>query len=345
MKQAVLRLMQGSGAFTAFRLANRHKALILTYHRFSEDGRDGSTSVQALSEQLEFLTSHYQLVKFSTLADCLARRRSLPPGVAAITIDDGYADAYEVALPILRRYGVPATVFVVTDFLDGRGWLWTDQIRYLILHTKSLRFEGEINHHPVNVQFNSHAARMEAATRFNALLKTVSEERKHKLITTISELLAVELPKQTPPEFAAMTWQQAREMEANGVEIGSHTVTHPILTQVSDAQLNTELGESKSKLEAELGHASDLFCYPNGDTDGRVRRAARRAGYRAAVTTEEGLNGQTCDLLALRRVHGEADFARFIQRTSGFEQMKNRFYALAKAATAVGRHSAATSKM
>jgi peptidoglycan/xylan/chitin deacetylase (PgdA/CDA1 family) len=334
MKQTVLRLMHESGAFTAFRLANRHKALILTYHRFSEDGRDGSTSVRTLTEQLEYLTTHYQLVSLATLINHLQSNEPLPAGLAAITIDDGYRDAYEVALPVLRRYDAPATLFAVTDFLDGRDWLWTDKVQYALLHSKAVRFEGAINQRPFYFEFKDRAARLAAAARLKSYLKTVSEERKQRDVATIAELLDVELPQRAPQAYAALTWQQARELEAAGVEVASHTLTHPVLTQVGDEQLERELRDSKLKLEAELGHAVDLFCYPNGDNDARARLAASRAGYRAAVTVEEGFNEKVCDLLALRRIHSEKDFAHFVQSTSGFEQMKNRLrFALAKTAS------------
>ncbi|MFL6213223.1 MAG: polysaccharide deacetylase family protein [Blastocatellia bacterium] len=334
MKQTVLRLMQESGAFTAFRLANRHKALILTYHRFSEDGHDDTTSARTLAEQLEYLSSHYQLVNLTTLMDHLESQYPLPAGLAAITIDDGYRDAYDVALPVLRRYDAPATLFAVTQFVDGEDWLWTDKVQYALLHSKAVRFEGAINHQPFYFELKSHAARRRAAERLKAHLKMVSEARKQSNIATIAELLDVELPQQAPPAYAPLGWDQVRELEANGVEVASHTLTHPILTQVSDEQLEREIVQSKCRLEAELGHPVDLFCYPNGDNDARTRLAVRRAGYRAAVTVEEGFNEKLCDRLALRRVHSERDFAHFVQCTSGFEQMKNRLrFAVAKTAS------------
>jgi peptidoglycan/xylan/chitin deacetylase (PgdA/CDA1 family) len=334
MKQTVLRLMQESGAFTAFRLVNRHKALIVTYHRFSRDGGDVATSAAAFSDQLEYLTAHYRIVSLATLVDHLQGPGPLPPGLAAITIDDGYRDAYTVALPVLRRYGVPATLFAVTRLLDGRDWLWTDKIQYVVLNTKAVRFEGEIDRQPFHFVLKDRASRLVAAERLKTCLKTVSEERKQEKLATIAELLDVELPKQSPAEYAGISWHEAREMEAAGVELASHTLTHPILNRVGDAQLDRELCESKARMEDEMRRPVELFCYPNGDCDARVIRAAKRAGYRAAVTVEEGFNEKPCELLALRRVHSETDFAHFVQRTSGFEQMKNRLrYALAKTAS------------
>jgi peptidoglycan/xylan/chitin deacetylase (PgdA/CDA1 family) len=334
MKQTVLRLMQESGAFTAFRLANRHKALILTYHRFSEDGRDGSTSRQTLTEQLEYLSAHYRLVSLARLVDHLQGSGPLPAGLAAITIDDGYRDAYEVALPVLRRYDAPATLFAVTQFVDGQLWPWWDKVQYALLHTRAVRFEGTINGQPFYFELIDRPSRMRAALRLKTYLKSMTEERKQENLATIAELLDVELPERAPETYAGLTWQQAREMESKGVEIASHTLTHPILTQVGDDQLDCELRESKARLEAELRHPVDLFCYPNGDANARIRLAAMRAGYRAAVTIEDGFNDKSSDLLALRRVHSEPDFAHFMQCTSGFEQMKNRLrFALAKTAS------------
>src|SRR5690349_17297353 len=171
MKQTVLRLMQESGAFNAFRLANRHKALILTYHRFSEDGHDGTTSARALAEQLEYLSDHYQLVNLTTLINHLESEYPLPAGLAAITIDDGYRDAYDVALPVLRRYDAPATLFAVTRFVDGDDWLWTDKVEYALLHSKAVRFEGAINHQPFHFELKNRASRLRAAARLKAHFK------------------------------------------------------------------------------------------------------------------------------------------------------------------------------
>jgi peptidoglycan/xylan/chitin deacetylase (PgdA/CDA1 family) len=108
------------------------------------------------------------------------------------------------------------------------------------------------------------------------------------------------------------------------VEVGSHTVTHPILTQIEDEQLGCELSHSRSKLESELGREVYLFCYPNGNYDARVMGEVARSGYRCAVTTDPGMNDEGSDPLALKRVHTGPDLAHFVQATSGFEQLKDR---------------------
>src|SRR5262249_16095666 len=112
IKQASLNLLRVSGPYDLMRLARRHHALILTYHRFSSGGAPGApgapgaadkTPAKIFAEQLEYLTKRYNLVHLSRLAECIGSRRRQPSRLAAITIDDGYRDAYEIAYPLLRR--------------------------------------------------------------------------------------------------------------------------------------------------------------------------------------------------------------------------------------------------
>jgi peptidoglycan/xylan/chitin deacetylase (PgdA/CDA1 family) len=113
-------------------------------------------------------------------------------------------------------------------------------------------------------------------------------------------------------------------MCAGGVDVESHTVTHPIVTRVTGDQLAGELRQSRARLEEMLDRPIALFAYPNGTFDRTTRDAVERAGYRLAVTMEPGFNDASSDRLALRRIHTETDLSRFIQSTSGFEQIKNR---------------------
>ena len=115
-------------------------------------------------------------------------------------------------------------------------------------------------------------------------------------------------------------------MDAEGIEIGSHTATHPILPNVTDDEmLWRELAASKARLEEMLGRKVPLFCYPNGRHDARVQRATANAGYRCAVTNVPGLNTNQTPLLALRRICPQPDLAHFVQSTSGFEQWRQGF--------------------
>jgi peptidoglycan/xylan/chitin deacetylase (PgdA/CDA1 family) len=319
MKESVLNLLRITGAFAPFRWAHRGRALIITYHRFSEREGGARISARAFAEQVKYLAAHYTLAPVSQLADCL-RRREIPPGLAAITIDDGYRDAYEIAFPILRKHCAPATVFVVTEFVNGTTWLWTDKPRYLTALAAPQSFEIGIEGRTLRLELNDGASRAVAAGLINAALKPLSEEARDVLIELLAFELRVKLPQRPPTEYCAINWGQAREMADAGVEIGSHTLTHPLLTGLGADRLRAEVGQSRDRIQTALGRKVETFCYPNGDYDLRTRREVARAGYQCAVTTDVGLNTELNDPLALRRVHGEYDLARFVKNTSGFAQ-------------------------
>jgi peptidoglycan/xylan/chitin deacetylase (PgdA/CDA1 family) len=338
IKRVALNLMRMSGAFELMRLANRRHALILTFHRFSGErgeGHDpemmdpGKTPVAVFAEQLEYLTKRYAIVPLSELAESIGRPGGASPRLAAITIDDGYRDAYQIAYPLLRRYRAPATLFTPADFIDRRVWIWTDKARFLAGQAVPQQFSLNLGGSALRVEFKGAASRRDASERINARLKQLPEEIKEEAIERLARALGVDVPERPPEEFGPISWDEAREMQANGIEIGSHTMTHPILTKVGDEQLRRELRESRSRLEEALKRRVDLFCYPNGDYDQRVSREVARAGYRIAVTCVNGLNRTGEDPLALRRVPAENGLTRFAQSTCGFEELRGRARRLA----------------
>ncbi|MFL6215160.1 MAG: polysaccharide deacetylase family protein [Blastocatellia bacterium] len=318
----MLNVMHATGCFAPFRLANRGKALIVTYHRFTHDAADVKTASRAFAQQLDYLTQHYEIVPLSFIGARLASGERLPSNIAAITIDDGYSDSYDIAFPLLRQRKLPATVFVVTDFVDQRRWLWTDKLRYLVSHTSAHTIEGTLDDSEFCVEFNPDDSVFCAADRVNSLLKAVADDEKEAAIARMAAAFGIELPVTPPREFASITWEHIREMSAAGFEIGSHTATHPILPKVSIEHVRRELVDSRQRIAAEIGRPVDLFCYPNGDYNDDVVREVERAGYRCAVTVEDGLNDECSHPLRLKRIHADYDLPHFIQSTSGFAAFK-----------------------
>lgn len=326
MKQAMLKLMKATGSFAPFRFVNRSRALILTYHRFGNCAESEITTARDFGEQLDYLAAHYEIVPLAFIAERLRSKRGLPERLAAITIDDGYSDAYGIAFPILRKRGLPATLFVATEFVEGKIWMWTDKLRYMTLRAQKESFEATIGNRAIRFALGDRPSRINAAERVNALLKSISEDDKNEALVRLSVSLGVEIPPAPPDELGAITWEQAREMDAAGVEIASHTLTHPILTCVGPEQLRREISESRERLQSMLKRKVDLFCYPNGNYNASVRSQVERAGYACAVTVEHGFADERSDPLALKRMHTETDIAHFVQSTSGFEQVKASLY-------------------
>jgi len=321
MKQQMLNAMQATGFFAPFRLANRGKALIVTYHRFTHNDKDDKTAARTFAEQLDYLTRYYRVVPLSLIAERLRAGR-LPSGLAAITIDDGYSDAYEIAFPLLSERRLPATIFVVTDFVERKKWLWTDKLRYLVKHAGARTIEGALDGRDFCVEFEPTDSIFRAADRVNSLLKAIGNDEKEAAIVRMAAAFGLDLPVAPPPEYASVTWEQIREMSRGGIEVGSHTSSHPILPNVSLEDVRRELTESREKIAAEIARPVEMFCYPNGNYNDAVMREVERAGYTCGVTVESGLNDRHAKPLALKRIHAECDLPHFIQNTCGFAEVK-----------------------
>ncbi|HSK70477.1 MAG TPA: polysaccharide deacetylase family protein [Pyrinomonadaceae bacterium] len=320
MKKTLLKTIYNLGGFAPFHWAARGKILILMYHRFSREKNPFKISSAEFAAHLEYLSKRSRVLSLSETVERLQNKQPLPPNAAVITIDDGYADAYEIAFPILKKYKMPATLYAVTDFLDGKCWLWTDLMRFVLAKTErenlSIEFDdGE----KIEAKLNDYFVRLEIAGRVNAKLKRLPDEFKNAKIKEISENLKVRIPELPPKEFAPISWEQAREMDAENLRIESHTVSHPILTNVSQARLFEELQNSKSRLEDVLERKIEHFCYPNGNLNADVQKAVEKAGYVSAVTTAYGFNSSQENEFTLRRIDAASEIEKFAQSVSGFE--------------------------
>lgn len=325
MKKTILKTIYNLGAFAPFHRATRDEILILMYHRFSREQHKYKTSSAEFAAHLEYLSKHNRVLSLGETVDNLKNGKPLPPNPAVVTIDDGYADVYEIAFPLLKKFAFPATLFVVTDFLDRKCWLWTDFMRYVLQTTKSenLRIEfggGE----KIEMKLTDEIDRLELASRVNSKLKRLPNEVKEAKIKEIADGLNVKLPELPSDEFAPVTWQQAREMDANRLSVESHTVTHPILTNVNQTELDFELRTSKKRLENNLGKTIKHFCYPNGTLNSAVRKATENAGYESAVTTAYGFNRSDANRFTLNRIDAPPAIENFAQSASGFEKYRQK---------------------
>jgi peptidoglycan/xylan/chitin deacetylase (PgdA/CDA1 family) len=322
MKKTLLKTMYHLGAFTPFHWMSRDKVLILTYHRFSCARNPHRISREEFTAHLAYLKKYNRVLPLTEAVEYLENGKSLPPAATVITIDDGYRDAYETAFPVLKEFGLPATVYAVTGFLDKKCWLWTDLMRFVMLKTKSGAVKIEFENDKIEGELTDDQKRFEIASRINSRLKKMPDDEKKKKINEIAEKLEVEMPATPAEEFAPMTWDEAREMDACGVQIESHTVTHPILTNISADDLNSELVNSKKRLEDVLDRKVKNFCYPNGSLSENVRRAVENAGYTSATTTDYGFNARNENPFLLKRIDASATIENFAQSASGFEALR-----------------------
>jgi peptidoglycan/xylan/chitin deacetylase (PgdA/CDA1 family) len=226
---------------------------------------------------------------------------TLPARAACITFDDGYADNYHVAMPILRRHQLTATFFIATGFLDG-GRMWNDTI------IETVRGCSELSSLAVDglPRFVRHADGPTVGDRQAAIAALINHIKYRPVAERVSvtEQLAKSVSAKLPTDLM-MTASEVRAMRHAGMQIGAHTVSHPILARLSDEQAQQEIGDSKRFLEVLLGERVGLFAYPNGkpgeDYSPQTVALVRSLGFDAAVSTQWGTSGKTDDLFQIRR--------------------------------------------
>jgi len=304
LKAAVRAALHRTGGLDIIRARSKHAARILTYHRFPD------ASLASLDEQCAYLHDHYEPVPISLIAAWLDGHKALPDYALAVTVDDGYRDLLK-AHDVFSRHGIPVTAFVVSGFLDGL-WLWYDRVCHAFVNTplKSVRLPKPLR--KADVPLGTKAERLAAADLVCEQLKTLPNGKMRAFIDSLPSLLDVPLNISTPPEDAPLSWDEARSLRSEGVEFGAHSATHPILSKIErDEELAHEFEESARRIREELRAAPISFCYPNGqpnDVDERCVTAARRNGFRLAVTTSRGIVKPGADRFLLKRLSVEPGF-------------------------------------
>lgn len=247
-----------------------------------------------------WISQWFNVLPLDDAVDRLAQGR-LPARAMTITFDDGYEDNHRFALPILRRHGLPATFFVATGFLDG-GRMWNDSfiesIRRATGTVVDLRSAAGdlLGRFPVG----SAESRRSAIDAVLAITKYLPLDERVALSLRFAEELGVDLP-----DDLMMRSEQVLALRRAGMQIGAHTVSHPILARLDIDSARLEIEQSKAVLEDLLGEPVALFAYPNGrsgtDYDNQSVSLVRNAGFKAAVSTERGVGTLDSDRFQLPR--------------------------------------------
>lgn len=309
------------GLYSLARVATRNQPRILMYHRFSESPQPGRVSRQAFEFQVKHLARYYNPVPMTDLVKGLRGEIRLKPNSIAITVDDGYLDFYTVAYPILKKYQVPATVFVTTKFVDGDFWLWPDKISYLLHSLTEIREEIQLGGRRLSPGPLIPAYKKVVWQAIVEYLLSRPEAEKLNWINNFAVQQKINIPDAPADDYRAVTWDQLREMEEQGIEVGGHTVTHPSLGRVSSAQLKDEVMNCKKALDQQLTLRERQFCYPNGqlqDYTEEAKAIVSESGFRSAVVAFYD-SKRLSDLYELRRYSSSEDQFQFMKSVAGIE--------------------------
>ena len=268
----------------------RGKLSIVLFHRVltaPDPLFPGDPDVKRFNELCGWLAAWYNVLPLDEAVDRLSRG-ALPVRALAITFDDGYADNHDLAVPILRKHGLCATFFIATGFLNG-GRMWNDtavaavrQCSQASLDLSDLGLAGVSQ-----LDLSSITARRQSLDRLLNATKYLPPDEREAVVDRVAALADARLPTDL-----MMRAEQVLAMANAGMQIGAHTVSHPILARLNDTDARREIAQSKSDLEGLLRRPVTLFAYPNGKPvqDYLPRDAAlvRDLGFTAAVSTASG---------------------------------------------------------
>jgi len=269
----------------------RARLNVLIFHRVLREPDPlfpNEVDAARFDELLGWVKSWFNVLPLHEAARRLAEG-SLPARAAALSFDDGYADNHDVALPLLQKHGLPCSFFVATGFLDG-GRMWNDTlieaVRLSPLPALDLRGLGDWHGEDLGPQLLCDTAGRRAALgRLIERVKYLPPEPRQACVDEIAVRAEV-----TPPNDLMMSSEQVRALRRAGMQVGAHTVNHPILAKLDARQAADEIGRSRDVLQTLLGERVGLFAYPNGkpgtDYLPEVHPAlVRELGFDAAVST------------------------------------------------------------
>lgn len=298
-------LASGAGA--------QKKLFILIYHRVLDEPdfmMPGEVDKQAFTWQMALLSRYFNVLP---LGDALERLQSgtLPSRAVSITFDDGYADNYTHALPILKQFGFSATFFIASGYLNG-GRMWNDSV------IEAIRAMPQPQLDLTAIQLGSHdiATPTQKATSAQRIIQKIKhlEPEQRLEYTRYIEQQAADLP-----DNLMLSTEQLVKLQQSGMEIGGHTVTHPILAKLDKNEATRELIENKMVLENILDTKLRYFAYPNGKPgqDYLPEQVAliKESGYQAAVSTQWGVATALSDTFQLPRfLPWDRDPVKFMAR-------------------------------
>jgi peptidoglycan/xylan/chitin deacetylase (PgdA/CDA1 family) len=294
---------------------------ILMYHGIARHLRGPAAyghlfiDAQAFDRHMRHLRRHYHPITLADAARAMEAGQPFPARAVAVTIDDGYRGVLDVALPILAQTRVPATVFVCAEVAGPGQFHWFDALRVLVADAAAtgaahdlgagVRLDGRAGRDPEGV-FAQLSARLDGQPPV-VLERLVDLARARGLFAAHPELHLAEWPE----------WRAAAD--TGWLEVGSHSLRHGDLSRLAPETCARELTASKQQIDAAMRRPCEFLAYPQGGWSPSVAEHAAAAGYRLAVTTDDGINPPTQPRMALRRtmIGDKGSAAVFRARVSG----------------------------
>ena len=285
--------------------------LIFYYHRVRDnDAADNvglSISVDNFNNQIKYFARYCNVVSLDFMVKKIREGKSLSPNDVAITFDDGYNDNYANAYPVLKKYNVPATIFLTTGYIGTNRLLWWDKLIFILSHIK----QEEVQNIPLKDEILPKSIKhkiCECVKNFNGKeisllineLKSIGRSKREWILKYLEDNYGDKTGLRFIPR-TFLSWDEIKEMANNGISFGSHTHTHSILTEISHEEIRKELTISKQIIEEGISKQISAFAYPDGCLNEEIRNIVKQSGYGFAVQTFRNNENNKIDLFSIPR--------------------------------------------
>ena len=311
--------MQSIGAVSVMRLLDRNAVGILMMHGIMDLTKPKDwvplrmpIAIQQLEASLKILSRYFQFISLDEAVDMLAGIKPVKAHSMALTLDDGYRNQLAYAIPILKKFNAPATIFVVTENTENRKPFWYDRLDYVLQHCESdgcditvgestIRFRSR-----TRVELQRSYARLRSAAKIQKILDSQMIAQMELLADRLEETCGKRLADifENDEWTTLLTWEEIRKAARDKeIVFGSHSINHRRVGLADEAEVQYQLEHSKKTIERYTGLECRYFCYPSGSFNRRAAKLVEKCGYRAAVTTLPGFNPKGSDLFTLKRIH------------------------------------------
>jgi peptidoglycan/xylan/chitin deacetylase (PgdA/CDA1 family) len=265
-------------------------------------------SEEALDQQLNYVAAKFSVLSLSELIERLRAGRPLPRFAVALTFDDGLRNNYTFAFPLLKKYGLPATFFVCPGLVESGEWIWTHDVR--------ARLESDGLAKAIEALSGKHryqgGADASIVVRWMKGLPDI--ERRRALESVRHATISFTPSPQQHRSYDLMNWDEIMLLDRSLIGIGSHTHTHPILTQMGDAAIVPELELSwRTLAQRDLLRSPEVLCYPDGACDQRVIAAASQI-FKGGCGTKKGIVTDRSSCMELPRIGANSELAEVLWR-------------------------------
>ena len=283
---------------------SKQTKIILLFHRVSpvRDKMWDPMDPSLFEEILAHVHQRFNTISLNELLFDPPAKSSKP--LAAITFDDGYKDFMEYAIPLLKKFSMPASMFIISDCAEKNIPTWTYIVDHIFENTKKLQL-ADFNFPSLSAGFqqtkwSTTEERINYGKKFKQNLKWIPSVTRNAII----EYLLASFDDVESPSGMMMSWDDIKQIHAAGYDIGSHSVSHPTLaTLENDTELTYELEHSAEQIKTKTGINPLIFSYPGGSYDNRVKEFTKKSGYRAGLAVDRQLyNAEKTDLFAVPRI-------------------------------------------